>query len=290
MKLTQSNAQAMNYVRALVHGNSGIGKTTSILTLSERHTLVVAVERGLIPLRNRAYEVIEIECWEDMRTLLQAMVAGAVGQDGGFTFTIDGHEYNNIRVLAIDSLSEINAFCKRQIVEVDRRAMTLARTAKLRTGPVEVPDGIYDEQMTMEDWGLLATRMSNLAAAFNKLPCHTVWTCLSARHEDRKTGAISIAPALQGAFAASCPAYFDVVCYMTSVIGDDGTDTRVWQTRNDGLIIAKDASAVLDPFEATDWTALFKKILAGRKASEIENANANKQEQKREQQKEIDNA
>jgi len=82
------------------------------------------------------------------------------------------------------------------------------------------------------------------------------------------------------------------VCYMTEVIGDDGVGVRVWQTRNDGLVIAKDASAVLDPFEATDWTALFKKILAGRKAGEIENVN--KQEQKPEttqkEKKENDNA
>ena len=48
---------------------------------------------------------------------------------------------------------------------------------------------------------------------------------------------------------------------MSASKGEDGNPIRVWQTFNDGKIMAKDASGVLDSYEPADWTALFKKIL-----------------------------
>jgi hypothetical protein len=269
MKLTTSNAQSMSYVRALVHGNSGIGKTTSLLTLPEASTVVVALERGLIPLRKRAYRVIEIECWDDLRELVKAMAGSTLQADGALTFALRDATFADVRVLAVDSLTAINELAKRQIVEVDRRAMTKVRTK----GKEETPAGIYDDVLSQEDWGLLATRLGNLTASINRMPLHTVFTALSAKREDKKTGQMTIAPALQGQYATAAPAYFDVVVHMENVIGPDGEDVRVWRTKNDGMILAKDASAALDQFEPADWMQLFKKIIGGKKAQAQEKQN-----------------
>ena len=70
MQITKSNERTLTYVRALVHGDSGVGKTTSIGTLPEKHTLVAVAERSIVPLRNKAFPVAQMDDWGALRTLV----------------------------------------------------------------------------------------------------------------------------------------------------------------------------------------------------------------------------
>ena len=147
--------------------------------------------------------------------------------------------------------------CVRQIVTVDRKKLTLQRS-KNKT---DVPVGIYEQQMTMEDWGLYKTYLSAFISAVVQLPIHTVFTCLEQFKEDKITGEMLRIPALSGKLATECPKYFDIVCHMENTKDDAGNDLRVWRTANDGRTIAKDSTGRLDAFEETDWHKLITKAL-----------------------------
>jgi len=260
MKFTTSNSKELTKVRALLHGDSGIGKTTSLRTLPEDRTLIAIGERGAIPLRKHSFRVLQIESWDDVREMIRMFHAGEA-TPGGVMLGTNGDSFE-CRNLAIDSLSELSELCKMQIVTIDRRHLIHERTK----GKSETPAGVYDDQMTMEDWGLYRTRMIGMISAVCHLPVHVIVTCLSQWTEDKTTGAQLRTPNLSGKAANECPAYFDEVFHMESVKGADGEGTpvesRLWRTFNDGRVMAKDASGVLDPFEESNWTHIFTKILA----------------------------
>lgn len=253
MRMTTTKERQLTLVRALVHGDSGVGKTTSLATLPQDRTMIAAAERGLLPLRAKNYAVAVIESWDDVRELVR-MFSGSEAPKVG---------EKPVSVLAIDSLSELSELCKAQIVAKDRKVLQLERTK----GKTDKPAGIYDDQMTMEDWGLYRTRMSNMLSAVCHLPVHVIFTCLSTWTEDKITGAIMRTPNLSGKLGTECPSFFDLVLHMeaSEQANGDGQkqQVRLWRTYSDGRVIAKDASGSLDPFEVPDWTALLKKILNG---------------------------
>ncbi|KKM70939.1 hypothetical protein LCGC14_1435590 [marine sediment metagenome] len=164
-------------------------------------------------------------------------------------------------LLVVEGLSECSEMCIRHIVQVERRKLAAERSEGAR----DRPQGVYEEQMTMEDWGLYKTRMTNLMSALCHLPIHVIVTCLEGWKEDKKGGVMLRTVNLSGQAAITAPAYFDLVLHMEADTDDDGEPRRVWRTATDGEIVAKDGSCVLDEFEPTDWTKLFKKILKGGK-------------------------
>lgn len=245
MKIVTTKAKEFNFIRALVHGDSGIGKTTSIKTLPRDITLVAGAERSLLPLGGSDFNATRIETWDDVRTMIAELSRG---------LEINGKA---VKILAIDSLSQISELCKLHIVEVDRKALTKERTG----GNKERPQGIYDDQMTIEDWGVYGTRMTNMISAVCQLPMHIIFTCLSNWHEDKLSGATNRTPAVQGKLATNCPAFFDLVMHMEASKDPEGRPIRVFRTFNDGRVIAKDASGKLDLFEPANWKRIFRKVL-----------------------------
>lgn len=252
MKLASTQDQAMNKLRALVYGDTGIGKTTSLGTLPVDKTAICIGERGAVPLRKKQYSVFQIEGWEDLRVIL----AYFLNPDD-----IDGEEIKKVvqktKILAFDGLSEISEMCMRQIVAVERKKLLTERTS----GRSDKPENIYEDLMAMEDWQLYRNRMLNLISAFCHLPIHIIFTCLAGWSKDKQGGETIRSPNLSGKAARECGAYFDLVFHMESTGGDDGKETRVWRTANNGDVLAKDASGVLDELEPANWMTIFEKIL-----------------------------
>lgn len=255
MKLTTTKDQSLNTIKALVHGDSGIGKTTSILTLPVERTVIACRERDVIPLRHKEYSVLAIEEWSDVKTLYQLFANPGAEELKTLLPAVQGKT-----ILVIDSLSKLSELCIRHIVTVDRRILIEARTG----GKRDTPENVYEEQMQIEDWGLYRTRMNNLLSAFCGLPIHVVMTALSAWSTDKDGGATLRTPNMSGKLAQECAQHFTLVLHMESQ-GTGEAETRVWRTFNDGRILAKDASGVLDKYEETNWSKLFAKILTGEK-------------------------
>ncbi len=258
MRTTTTGDQSLNLLRAVVFGDSGIGKTTSLGTLPDSCTTIAVNERGAIPLRNLDYVVETIGSWGDVRDLVRKF-REPVEENG-----------RKMKILAIDSLTEISDLCKTAIITKDRPQLMQARSQ----GRTDRPEGIYDEQMTMEDWGLYRTRMRNMVSALCHLPVHIIATSLAAWTEDKVAGTTLRGLALNGKFAQECPAFFDCVLHMEATEGkdEDGKSTaiRQWKTFHDGRVIAKDASGALDLYEETDWTKLMTKIFKP-KTGKVEN-------------------
>jgi hypothetical protein len=244
----KSNQVQHSLIRVLVHGDSGVGKTTSLKTLPPDQTLVCYAERSVLPLADAGFNVLKIESWDDLREII-----------GQFREPqkIDGKD---IRFLVFDSLTELSDLCKKQIVEVDRKALITARTK----GKSDTPDNIYDDLMQMEDWNAYGTRMRNMISAATKLPVNIIFTSLSTWSTDKKTGNTQKTVDLNGQIRMQAPQWFDLVVYMESLeqpMADGGkANVRVFRTFNDGDIVAKDASGKLDPIEPANWTHVFRKI------------------------------
>lgn len=253
MKITTTRDKELTSISALLHGDSGIGKTTSLGTLPEDKTLLIIGERGSVPLREKNYTVIRVDNWQDVRDAYAAIRSPDSVEDEELKKAI-----KSARVIGIDSLSEISEMCMKHIVTVDRKHLVKQRTKDKR----DTPEGIYEDQMTQEDWGLYRTRMKNIVSAFCHLPMNVICTVLSAWTEDKQTGRQLRTPNFSGKFAHECPAYFDLVLHMEAPEAqEEGAPTRVWRTFNDGKIMAKDASGVLDAFESPNWSDVFRKII-----------------------------
>ncbi|MCZ6654824.1 MAG: AAA family ATPase [Planctomycetota bacterium] len=253
MKLTNTKDQSLTKIKALVHGDSGIGKTTSLKTLPVDRTIIACRERSMIPLRHDKYDVLNIEKWEDVRTLLGLFVSPDAEHLKPLAGSVKGKD-----ILVIDSLSGVSELCIQHIIQVDRKLLIGERT----DGKRKTPENVYEDQMQMEDWGLYRTRMKNMLSAFTQLPIHIVMTALSSWAQDKNGSSVYRTPALNGKLAYECPAYFDLVLHMEST-GTGNEETRVWRTFNDGETIAKDASGALDRYEESNWSKLFAKILTG---------------------------
>ncbi len=250
MRTAKSNDKELNLLRCLLHADTGKGKTTSIKTLPVKSTYIAVGERGLVPLRNESYDVGILDCWGDMRELITKFRKPVTESNG------------LVKVLVLDSLTTCSDFCVRDILATARPQIMKAR------GKDKEDAKNYEEQMTMEDWGLYRTRLNNFVAALCHLPIHVVVMSLSDYRENKKTGETRKTAALSGKAAFEVPSQFDLVMHMEDIPAGDGKGTvRAWRTFNDDTIVAKDASGVLAPFEKPDWTSVFVKILGKKKSS-----------------------
>lgn len=254
MKLLKSSDTGLSYIRALVHGDSGIGKTTSLGTLPEDGTIIAVGERGLIPLRTRNYAVWPFKSWNDLRDLYAQFATPDAIKDEETKAIVQG-----CRVLAIDSLSEVSDLCMKHIITEDRPDLIAERTAGKRA----TPKGVYADLMQLEDWNLYYQRIMSLLSSLCHLPCHIICTILSRWSKDGQGGDRQCLPGLAGQRAPpECPKLFDLVLHMQAATSEDGKPTRQWCTFHNGVVYAKDSSGLLDPYEPANWTAVCRKILS----------------------------
>lgn len=264
MKLTTTGDPELNRVHALLYGNSGIGKTTSVKTLPEKGTLFATAEHDVLPLRKLNFPVIRFDCWNDIREVYKAIAAPTQTTDKAL-----GQLAGQAKILVIDSLAQVSMQCMKHILYTERPAVVGERTENKR----QSPKGIYEDVMTQEDWGLYGTLMLNLINAFNQLPIHTICLCPSAKptagQQRNCTYIPDRIPAISGRSAEGCMQLFGLIMHMQPGKTEDGLDTRAWRTYNDGASEAKDSSGELDLFEPANWKYIFKKLLGAEDYAEL---------------------
>ncbi len=244
MKLINTKTSKEAWLRALVFGASGSGKTYSIRSLPLDRVLLLLVEPKHLPLKGYDIDAIQLSSWDDMRNVFSEIREDLSG--GGLTR--NGKKKD---IVVIDSLSEVNELCKKQIISKDRPEL-LKRQQKKDVG------GIYDEQMMQNDWGLLGTRIDGIVSAFCHLPCHIIITALERWTEEKATKETFITPSLNGALAMNISHHFDEA-YRIEV---EDNKTRWFRTQRTSCVIAK-GSECLDELEEPNWTKVMTKIFAG---------------------------
>lgn len=255
MKLASTQDNQLNLVRAIVYGDTGVGKTTSLGTLPQDKTIICVGERGLVPLRKRKYPVLQFSAWDDLRTILHHFLHPEEIEEKDTQAAV-----KKARIVAIDSLSEVSDLCMQQIVGVDRKALIQERTNK----KTDKPPNIYEDLMGKEDWNLYRSRMLNLISAFCHLSVHVIFTCRANWPNDKNGNPAMRTPGLSGKSSTECGAHVGLLLHMEAT-KVDGKDVRLWQTFKTDLVLAKDESGALEPFEETDWMTIFKKIIGNDK-------------------------
>jgi phage nucleotide-binding protein len=238
---TTANVQDFSF-KALLYGLTGKGKTSTVKTLKPETTLVISAESGLLPLAGMNYTVWEMETFADLLEAYKRLLAPEMQA--------------KYKCIFVDSLTEINELAKEQIVKFDRPNLKGSDIGK-----------VYEDLMTMQDYGLLSTRMTRMIRAFRDLPYHIIFTCLESQTKDERTGEVFITPSINGKLALNVGGYFDEVFRMVTKEDGDKLD-YYFVTGAVENAIGKDRSGALNLYEPASWAGVFKKIFAKYKIKE----------------------
>jgi len=248
MKEINTKNSDNTWLRALLYGASGIGKTTSILTLPLKRTLVLMAEPKHLPLLGQDVDPWEIADWEDTKLAFATIRKGLA--HGGLI--VNGRKKD---IIFIDTLTEINEQCKNHIIAKDRPDLLSRQKKNL--------DGIYDELMMLNDWQLLSVRINSMVSSFCHLPCHLIVAAQEQWNEDRVTGTIRREPALNGKLATSIAHHFDFAFHL-EIVNIEGHDKRFFRTSYSPQAMAK-GSPHLDILEDPNWTKVMTKVFTADK-------------------------
>ena len=128
----KSTAEAhMDGVKVLIYGNSGVGKTTQLGTL-EGKTLILSAESGLLVLKDKDMDVLDISSIDELAEAYVALKEGEL-------------KYDNV---ALDSLSEIGDILIQEL---------------------EQDDYYGDPSNTFPKWGEYTKRMLKMVKMFRDL-------------------------------------------------------------------------------------------------------------------------
>lgn len=238
MKFTSTATAAATYVKAMVYGGPGMGKTVLTATLGPG-TLLISAEGGTLSLRKANLErlfgvgnpwvcydipTIEVSTVDDFNQALQFIQHSREGQ-----------QFQNI---ALDSISEI--------------AEVVLNNAKRQ---VKDPRQAYSE---------LTEKMESLIRAYRDLPRNVYMSSKMEPIKDELSGSIKYGPSMPGRKLGPAMGYFfDEMFRLGIQKAPNGQDYRFLQTQPDFQYDAKDRSGALAPVEPPHLGQLFAKIKQG---------------------------
>jgi len=209
--------QTPKYLKALVYGEPGAGKT--YLAATAPNPLFVDVEGGTMTIRNRQIPVAKAECWADVEEILDHLQAGTKGWTG-------------FETLVIDSISEVQYLCN--------EALLIENFARK-------PDTLDPDVLDQQGWGKSFVRMNRILRRFRNLPMHVVMTALVDVVKDDITKKVSYRPLVQGKFGVILPGIMDVLGYLYTETDpeDDNELVRMLLVQPMGKYIARERIGTL---------------------------------------------
>lgn len=220
-----------HFVRMLIYGGSGMGKTVFGSTAPK--PLFLAVEEGLLSLADKGVQYVKINSLQDMRDVLKALRENSIKDANGKPI-----EYESI---VIDSLTEVQNVVIQNI-----------------TG---------GRQPSQNEWGKFSDAMAEILKGFTKLPKHVIFTCLEsekAAEDDDGREFTRFQPELFGKLAEKAQAMMDFVgrYYMkTTVVNDKPTQVRTLTFTINAKWKAKDRSGKLPQFADPDFSKLMSEFV-----------------------------
>lgn len=148
LKIVNSHDMGVDYIKCVAYGPPGSGKTTFSATMPD--VLLLSAESGLLSIRDRDIDVVNIDVWEDL--------------EAAFGFLKSGdHKYKSV---ALDSITELQKKLNEHIV---------------RKFPGKRRD--YEDLMSQSDWGYSVDRFRRMCRAFRDLPMNVLYIALDQTKE-----------------------------------------------------------------------------------------------------------
>lgn len=254
LKLTKTSDEINKFIKGLLMGPTGSGKTTSIKGfgdfkgLDPASTLIIVSERGARPLYDTSYDMIKVNSWEEVDSLLEAII-----KKNKAVLEQIGLDLSKYSCIVIDSLTDISDMLKTYILEKARPELMLERT----NNRSRKPEKMYEDAMSQEDYGVYKTLLQNLVRNVNAIEKNVIWMALSATRQ--KFGEDIVVPDISGQFAFQVGRYFDYVFLIEDRTAKDGAVRRGWKTRQDSTTLCKDSTGELAGFIPPDWNAILNK-------------------------------
>lgn len=235
---TTSRVNVAGAVKALVYGDSGMGKTA--LCATAPRPIIISAESGLLVLNKRNLEklygvgnpsitydipVIQIRTVQDL--------------DEAHTWLMGSPEARQFLTVCVDSISEIGEV----VLNNAKRTVKDPRQA----------------------YGDLLEKMESVIRKYRDIPHMHVY--MSAKLEpmkDELTGISRFGPSMPGSkLGPKLPYFFDEVFKLGVNKDAQGVQYRFLQTSVDLQNMAKDRSGALDIMEPPNLTHVFNKIMQG---------------------------
>lgn len=169
-----------SYLKALICGNPGSGKTT--IGSTAPNPLFICTENGLLSIADKSPLMVEIRSVEDLRETLKYLKKE-------FALPKEKRELQ-IDTIVIDSLSEMAETIKNKLTQEGSKSMT------------------------MRDWGVLGDELMGIFRAFISLPCNVVALSHIKEDKDEDSGTIIYNPSLSGRAKEEVLRAFDIISYI----------------------------------------------------------------------------
>ena len=225
IKFTSTKEATGKYVKCLVYGNSGIGKT--MLASTAPSPIIISSESGLLSLQDFDIPVIMVENHLDLKQALD--------------FVKTSPKAEKFETVVLDSLSDIAESCLDYFRKNPENNNTNPQAA----------------------YGLLADKLLPLIKGFRDIPNKNVYFIAKITvMADEYTGINKYAPMMPGRVLPNAlPYLFDLVMPMRSAKNDKGDIVRFLQTVEDPQYIAKDRSRRLSQTEPANLSVIFEKAV-----------------------------
>ena len=204
------NIDGTTYLKMLVYGDSGSGKTTflgSAMLSKETAPLLILNARGqpvsLRHLKQRPL-VLEIESIKDFNTVYTWLYNG---QDMVQLKRLDQTLYAIVeKYLGGYSATKFKSVAVDSITHVQRLAMEQIVGGTMPNNPADIPT-----QTQIQHWGRTLALMTNFADRFFRLPLHVFMTALTRRDEVPSLGYTLFCPFLWGQSNMEIPSHAEIV-------------------------------------------------------------------------------
>jgi hypothetical protein len=236
LKTKSAKSFLSNGIKALLIGQSGAGKTSTVKSLVAEgfKVLVISAESGLMSISDTEVDVIDISKDENENPI-DIKERSAYLMQKVFPFIKSGkHNYDTIFV---DSVTEINAIVMAYLNH-------------------KYPD----PKQNMPKFGENTEVMRRIIREFRDLKYNVVLVGLSTIEKD-DVGRRFIVPDVVGKIGQEIPAMFDEVFYLQVYTDDKGVSKRRIQCQpNSDITLCKDRSLKLQMYEENELGKIFKKI------------------------------
>lgn len=238
-QLGVQSPEKIEFLKMLVFGESGSGKTTFIGTAQDspltHPAFLLDIEGGSTVLNDKP----QIDVKQSRKMLGEGSV-----QEIADILHKNPKYY---KLFGLDSLTELR--------EIDMtEVMQDQFNKKPETTDLYVP--------SPREWGKSGSRVKEVLRYLKDLPCHVVVTTLMTEKKDDRTGIVTIGPMLPGQLGGQVPGFFDIVGYLRPIT-KNGETVRTMQFAKTERVMAKDRTKALpatldNPTIPEIWDIIFK--------------------------------